>query len=124
MMNKEDKYIEEYTSNNISKFWYLLNNSNDISEKQKANIYFSNLKEKYKNYFEISIELFNKSNSSQDKLISSILIYQYIKEHYGYFIDNQILYNNTKNFLINNALISFTNIDILFDEYSSIFNFP
>ena len=40
MMNKEDKYIEEYTSNNISKFWYLLNNSNDISEKQKANIYF------------------------------------------------------------------------------------
>ena len=120
MMNKEDKYIEEYTSNNISKFWYLLNNSNDISEKQKANIYFSNLKEKCNNYLDLSIELFNKSNSLQDKLISSILIYQYIKEHYGYFIDNQILYNNTKNFLINNALISFTNIDIFNDKEISL----
>ena len=108
MMNQEKLNIEEYTSNNISLFWQLLNYSNDIIKKQLANTFFSNLKEKCLNYFEISIELFNKSNSSQDKLISVILIHQYIKEHYNNFIENQILFNSTKDFLLN-ILINYTN---------------
>ena len=114
MLNQGKLNIEEYSSNNISIFWNLLNFSNDIVKKQLANIFFSNLKEKYKNYFEISIELFNKSNSSQDKLISSILIYQYIKENYNKFIENEILFNNTKQFLLNilNTYINDSKINI------------
>ena len=114
MLNQGKLNIEEYSSNNISIFWNLLNFSNDIVKKQLANTFFSNLKEKYKNYFEISIELFNKSNSSQDKLISSILIYQYIKENYNKFIENEILFNNTKQFLLNilNTYINDSKINI------------
>ena len=109
MMNNDIPNIEEYSANNISLFWNLLNYSNDISKKQCANIFFSNLKEKYQNYLDISIELFNKSNSLQDKLISSILIYQYIKEHYDKLIENEILFNNLKDFLINEVLNSYIN---------------
>ena len=87
----------------------MLNFSNDIMKKQAANMYFSNLKEKCSNYLEISIELFNKSNSIQDKLISSLLIYQYIKENYNKIIDNQKLYVEIKEFLINKTLISYIN---------------
>ena len=74
-----------------------------------ANNFFSNLKEKCQNYLKISIELYQNSNSSQDKLISSILIYQYIKENYNKFIEDEILFNETKNFLINKGLISYIN---------------
>ena len=76
MLNQGKLNIEEYSSNNISLFWKLLNYSNDIIKKQLANTFFSNLKEKCQNYLEISIELFNKSNSSQDKLIGTILIHE------------------------------------------------
>ena len=55
MLNQGKLNIEEYSSNNISIFWNLLNFSNDIVKKQLANTFFSNLKEKYKNYFEIYI---------------------------------------------------------------------
>ena len=117
-MNQENSVIEEFTSNNISKFWNLLNYSNDISKKQVANIFFSNLKEKCQNYLEISIELFNNSDSKQDKLISSILIYQYIKENYIKFIENEILFNGIKDFLINKVLISYINKED-FDVFSN-----
>ena len=106
-MNQENK--EEFTSDGISKYWNILNYSNDISQKHIANTYFSNLKDKCPNYLELSIELFNKSNSIQDKLISSLLIYQFIKENYNKLISNEILFNNTKEFLINKTLISFIN---------------
>ena len=53
-------------------------------------------------------EGFSINNSSQDKLISVILIHQYIKEHYNNFIENQILFNSTKDFLLN-ILINYTN---------------
>ena len=48
-MKSQNLNTEEYTSNNISKFWKLLNYSNDITEKQIANIFFSNLKENIRN---------------------------------------------------------------------------
>ncbi len=121
-MNQENINIEEFTSDSISKFWNLLNNSNDIFKKQVANNFFSNLKEKCENYLELSIELFNKSNSIQDKLISSILIYQYIKEHYDKLIENKIIYNYTKDFLINKLIsyINDTNIDIFTNSEESL----
>ena len=112
-MKSQNLNTEEYTSNNISKFWKLLNYSNDITEKQIANIFFSNLKEKYQEYLEISIELFNTAETIQDKIISSILIYQYIKENYNKFIQNEILFNKVKEFLItyinNKAINIFSN---------------
>ena len=123
MLNQEKLNIEEYSSYNISKFWNILNYSNDISQKHTANNFFSNLKEKCQNYLKISIELYQNSNSSQDKLISSILIYQYIKENYNKFIEDEILFNNTKNFLINEALISYINnneLDIFSNSEESL----
>ena len=74
MLNQEKLNVEEYSSYNISKFWNILNYSNDISQKHIANNFFSNLKEKCQDYLKLSIELFNNSNSTQDKLISSILL--------------------------------------------------
>ena len=109
MLNQEKLNVEEYSSYNISKFWNILNYSNDISLKHVANNFFSNLKEKCQDYLKLSIELFNNSNSTQDKLISSILIYQYIKENYNKFIEDEILFNDTKNFLLNKVLISYIN---------------
>ena len=109
--------VNEFTSEGISKYWNILNNSNDISQKQLANTYFRNLKDNCINYLEISIELFTKTNSIQDKIISSLLIYQYIKENYNKLIDNEILYNKTKEFLINQTLISFAN-----ESQENIFN--
>ena len=110
-MNKEnaEESFVEFTSDGISKYWNLLNYSNDIVQKNLANKYFSNLKEKCQNYLSLSIELFKKNNSIQDKLISSILIYQYIKENYNKLIDDKIAFNNVKEFLINETLISFVN---------------
>ena len=110
-MNKEnaEESIVEFTSDGISKYWNLLNYSNDIVQKNLANKYFSNLKEKCQNYLNLSIELFKKSNSIQDKLISSILIYQYIKENYNKLIDDKNAFNNVKEFLIKETLISFVN---------------
>ena len=110
-MNKEnaEESFEEFTSDGISKYWNLLNYSNDIIQKNLANKYFSNLKEKCQNYLNLSIELFKKNNSIQDKLISSILIYQYIKEYYNRLIDDKNAFNNVKGFLINDTLISFIN---------------
>ena len=121
-MNEEklNLNIEEYTSKSISKFWKLLNYSNDITKKQIANIFFSNLKEKYKNYLEISIELFNTAESIQDKIISSILIHQYIKENYNKFIDNEILFNNTKDFLIRYINNTSLNINIFSNNEESL----
>ena len=101
--------LNEFTSEGISKYWNILNNSYDISQKKLSNIYFRNLKEKCPNYLELSIELFTKSNSIQDKIISSLLIYQYIKENYSKLIYNEILYNKTKEFLINKILLSLAN---------------
>jgi len=110
-MNKEntEESYEEFTSDGISKYWNLLNFSNDIIQKNLANKYFSNLKEKCQNYLNLSIELFKKTNSIQDKLISSILIYQYMKENYSKLIDDKNQFNNLKGFLINETLISFVN---------------
>ena len=99
--------LEQFTSNNISKYWNMLNFSNDITQRQIANTFFSDLKKNCPNYIDISIELYNKSNIIQDKFISSLLIYQYIKENYNKLIENKTLYNNLKEFLINKILFSF-----------------
>ena len=95
---------EEFSSDSISKYWFLLNYSNNLAEKQIANEYFAKLKENFPNYLEISIELFLKSNSAQDKIISTLLIYQYISENNNNFIKNELLFKKTKDFLINKAL--------------------
>ena len=100
---------EEFTSDSISKYWGLLNYSNNLAEKQIANEYFAKLKEKCPNYLEISIELFFKSNLVQDKIISTLLIYLYIKENNNNFLKNESFYNKTKDFLINKALNSIIN---------------
>ena len=99
----------EYTSSSISKYWNMLNLSNDISQKQQANISFSNLKQKCSNYLLPSIELFESSNNIQDKFISSLLIYQYIKENYDKLLKDEALFNKLKDFLINKTLVAFSN---------------
>ena len=51
-----------FTPENVSKYWNLLNNSNNPDDKKIANQYLMQLKEECSQLLEISIELF-KSKS-------------------------------------------------------------
>ena len=98
-----------FTPENLSKYWKILNNSNNPNERKIANSFLSEFKNKCPNNLEISIELFS-SESIEDKLISSILIYQYIKENPKKFLNNKELFNQIKEYLLNKILIPYTEI--------------
>ena len=98
----------EYTSENISKYWKILNNSRNQDETKLANSYFTSLKNKCQNCIEICVELFSSSDM-QDKFISSLLIYQYLKENPMKYIDNEELFNKIKNDILNKILQLFAN---------------
>ena len=97
----------EYSSENISKNWKILNYSNSPEEKRFANLYLTNFKQKCPNCLEISFQLFNSPNL-EDKLISSILIYQHIKENPRELLENQQLFNDIKAYFLNKILIPYT----------------
>ena len=56
---------------------------------------------------EISIELF-KSQSLDDKLISSLLMYQYLKENPKILLNNEQLFNQIKSYILDSILIPYT----------------
>ena len=97
-----------FNPENLSKYWKILNNSNDSQERKIANSFLDKFKANCPNCLEISMSLF-KSNDLQDKLISSILIYQYIKENPKKILTNKELFNTIKNYIFTQMLIPFTN---------------
>ena len=98
----------EYSSENISKYWKILNYSNSPEEKKFANMYLTNFKQKCQNCLQISFQLFN-SPYLEDKLISSILIYQHIKENPRELLENKQLFTDIKDYILNKILIPYTN---------------
>lgn len=108
----EDNFI--FTQENLSKYWNILNNSNNSSERKLANSFLSEFKKKCPNILEISMALFS-SKSLDDKLISSILIYQYIKDNAKKILNDKDLFNNLKNYLFNNILIPYTKTQDILD---------
>ena len=96
-----------FTPENVSKYWNLLNNSNNQDDKKMANQYLMQLKEECPQLLEISIELF-KSQSLDDKLISSLLIYQYLKENPKILLNNEQLFNKIKSYILDSILIPYT----------------
>ena len=96
-----------FTPENVSKYWNLLNNSNNQDDKKIANQYLMQLKEECSQLLEISIELF-KSQSLDDKLISSLLLYQYLKENPKILLNNGELFNRIKSYILYSILIPYT----------------
>ena len=101
-----DKQNYDFTPENISKYWNILNNTNNPEERKAANFFISELKKKCKNLLHISIKLFS-SESIEDKVISSILIYQYIKDNTKQLALDQKLFNEIKEYLLNQILIPY-----------------
>ena len=97
-----------FSPENLSKYWKLLNNSSNPQERKIANSFLDKFKKNCPDCLEISISLF-KSNELQDKLISSILIYQYIKENPKNILNNKELFNKIKDYILKEILIPFTN---------------
>ena len=97
-----------FNPENLSKYWKLLNNSSNPQERKIANSFLDKFKKNCPDCLEISISLF-KSNELQDKLISSILIYQYIKENPKNILNNKELFNKIKDYILKEILIPFTN---------------
>ena len=96
-----------FTAENVSKYWNLLNNSNNSNERKIANEFLMKFKKNCTQCLEISFELF-KSSSLDDKLISSLLIYQYLKENPKLFLNNEQLFTQLKSYLLNSILIPYT----------------
>ena len=96
-----------FSPENVSKYWKLLNYSNNPNDKKTANSFLAAFKKKCPNCLEISMSLFSRE-SSQDKLISSLLIYQYIKENPKKLLENKELYNQMKDYILNQILIPYT----------------
>ena len=97
-----------FTPENVSKYWNLLNNSNNPNDKKEANDFLIQFKRNCPQCLEISIELF-KSQSLDDKLISSLLIYQYLKENPKILLNNEQLFNQIKSYILESILIPYTN---------------
>ena len=102
---KEEKFI--FTPENLSKYWKILNNSNNPNERKLANSFLSEFKKNCPNSLEISMTLFS-SESIEDKLISSILIYQYIQDNPKKILKDKDLFNRLKDYVLNNILIPYT----------------
>ena len=96
-----------FTAENVSKYWNLLNNSNNSNERKIANEFLMKFKKDCTQCLEISFELF-KSSSLDDKIISSLLIYQYLKENPKLFLNNEQLFTQIKSYLLNSILIPYT----------------
>ena len=96
-----------FTPENVSKYWNLLNYSNNQNDKKIANEYLMRLKRDCPQLLEISIELF-KSQSLDDKLISSLLMYQYLKENPKILLNNEQLFNQIKSYILDSILIPYT----------------
>ena len=96
-----------FSPENVSKYWKLLNYSSNPEEKKIANSFLAKFKKNCPNCLEISMSLFSRE-SSQDKLISSLLIYQYIKENPKKLLENEELYNQIKEYILNQILIPYT----------------
>ena len=96
-----------FTPENVSKYWNLLNYSNNQNDKKTANEFLMQLKKNCQQLLEISIELF-KSQSLDDKLISSLLIYQYLKENPKILMNNEQLFNQIKSYILDSILIPYT----------------
>ena len=101
----EHKFI--FTPENLSKYWQLLNNSSDSNERKIANSFLSEFKKNCTNTLKISMALFS-SESLDDKLISIILIHQYIKDNPKKLLNDKDLFNRIKDYLLNNILIPYT----------------
>ena len=102
---KEEKFI--FSPENLSKYWKILNNSNNPNERKLANSFLSEFKKNCPNSLEISMTLFS-SESIEDKLISSILIYQYIQDNPKKILKDKDLFNRLKDYVLNNILIPYT----------------
>ena len=89
----------DFTAENVSKYWTLLNNSNNSNERKIANEFLMKFKKDCTQCLEISFELF-KSSSLDDKIISSLLIYQYLKENPKLFLNNEQLFTQIKSYLL------------------------
>ena len=96
-----------FTPESVSKFWDILNNSHNQNDIKIANDFLIELKKNYNQCLEISLQLF-KSQSLDDKLISSLLIYQSLQENQKILSDDQI-FTQIKSYLIDNILIPYTN---------------
>ena len=103
-MNDKPNY--DFTPENISKYWNILNNTNNPEERKTANLFLTELKKNCPNLLQISTKLFT-SESIEDKLISTILIYQYIKDNIKKLLLDQQLFNEIKEYLLNQILIPY-----------------
>ena len=97
-----------FTPENVSKYWNLLNYSNNLDDKKQANKFLYEFKKNCPQYLEISIKLF-ESQSLDDKIISSLLIYQYLKENPKIFLDDAQKFNQMKEYILNKILIPYVN---------------
>ena len=98
----------EFTAENVSKYWNLLNNSNNPIDKKIANDFLIKFKSECNQILEISILLF-KSPSLDDKFISSLIMYQNIKENSKKFLENEQLFNEIKDYILKDILIPYIN---------------
>ena len=96
-----------FSPENISKYWKMLNYSKNPAERKVANSFLTEFKQNCSQCLEISMSLFS-SNSLEDKLISSILIYQHIKENPKKLLNDKQLFNKIKEYILNQVLIPFT----------------
>ena len=97
-----------FTPENISKYWNLLNTSNSPEDRKIANEFLFQFKKNCPQSLEISIELF-KNESLDDKIISSLLIYQYLKENPKILLNNEKLFNQIKSYILDTILIPYSN---------------
>ena len=96
-----------FTPENVSKYWNILNNSNNPNDKRISNDFLIQFKKDYNKCLQISFQLF-KSQSLDDKLISSLLIYQCLNEN-PKILSNEKDFNQIKSYILDNILITYTN---------------
>ena len=103
-----------FTPESVSKYWSILNNSNIPNDKKIANDFLIQLKKDCTQCLDISLQLF-KSQSLDDKLISSLLIYQCLNEN-PKILNDEIIFTQIKSYLLDNILIPYTKQDDIKDQ--------